>query len=569
MLRLLTTFVLVAIVQPVRADTEFLGKKSADWLKDLRNPQGEVRRGAAFALGKCAAADAVLPLVRALSDENAGVRDAAAYALGEIVAERKAVTLWSEVGEPLRKVLAEDADARPRRSAACAIGQFGPEAAAAREDLERALEHKDAAVRQNAAWALGRLKAKAGESGVKQLAGRLRDDDDATVRRAAAAALREIGLPTAAPAVRPLVDCLAREKNPGVRTVVIDSLVALVGPKDKDAADDLSKFLKDTNRDLRRSAALALGKIGGTAARQAIPVLVEALNDDDASVRELGANGLALLAAAERAVREQQTGPIRMPIPASAMDWLPADAVAKLGLALSDRSPDVRRNAALALTHIDKRSGEVIGPLLRVVQSQEKEEMQSQEKEELRRLRHYAAEAISNSGESINTVVPELLKIIQNERDPRIRQLAVWSLRHLRDPKTNGAADVLVNVLDESDKKFRVVRYDAARVLAFLLQEKTPAKAVTVLEAMLNDTEIFEDKGTDPTLNKGDESVKSTTGTKVKQGNDARYMAAMSLAALATHKRDDALKVLHEAVKSNDEAKKEAAKRAMALFSVK
>src|SRR5262249_16751457 len=156
--------------------------------------------------------------------------------------------------------------------------------------------------------------------------------------------------------------------------------------------------------------------------------------------------------------------------------------------------------------------------------------------------------------------------LLKDDRDQRVRQLIVMGLRHVRDPKSNGTAEALEKVLDETGEEGRIVRYDAARVLAFLLQGKAPPKAVTVLEAMLNHTRLVEDKGTDPTLNKGDESVKSTTGGQVKRGNDARYMAANALGVIAANKRDDALQVLKAAAQSKDEAKKKAAEGAMKLF---
>src|SRR5262245_60052317 len=108
MSRLIIALILVIIVAPARADGDFLGKRTADWIKELNDPKAEARRGAAFALGKCAAVEAVPHLVRVLGDKDAGVRDAAAYAVGEIVAESHVPGLWNAVGETLRKKLTED-----------------------------------------------------------------------------------------------------------------------------------------------------------------------------------------------------------------------------------------------------------------------------------------------------------------------------------------------------------------------------------------------------------------------------------------------------------------------------
>ncbi len=525
---LLSAILLLAIVLPLRAGGDFLGKKAADWLKELADPKPTVRRGAAFALGKCGAAAAVPDLVRALADAEPTVREAAAYAIGEIAAERKDPALWERAGGPLRKMLAEEKDAKARRSAACAIGQFGPDAAPARDDLEQAFDSKDAAVRQNAAWALGRLKEKAGASGAGRLARALRDED-ATVRRDAAAALGEVGRPTASPAVRALVDCLAHEKASEVRSVAVGSLVALIGPEDKEVAADLRDLLKEEDRELRRGAALALAKIGGAEAKAAVPVLVDGLHDGDATARELSANALAHVGEAA------------------------AEAVPELGKALSDPSEAVRRNAALALACVGSRAGEAVRPLLRALDVKESD-----------KVREYASEAISHSEDGVNKVVPELLALLKDDPGQHVRQHVVMGLRWVSDFETSGTAGALEKVLSETGNAGKVVRYDAARVLAFRLHDKAPAKAVSVLEAMLNDTDLHVYKGTDPTLNKGNEAVKSGTGAKVNLGDDARYMAAQALAEIAgPGKREDALKVLRKAAESTDPIQKKVADDAL------
>jgi HEAT repeat protein len=519
---------LLLLCATARADSDFLGKPPAAWLKQLTDPRPDVRRGAAFALGKCGSAGAVPDLVRALRDGDAGVRDAAAFALGEIAAERPESPPWDSAGGPLRQMLSEEKDARARRSAACAIGQFGPDAAEAREDLEQALGDKDPAVRQNAAWALGRLKDRAGASGVGRLAHALQDDDPG-VRRDAAAALAEVGRPTAASAVRDLVGCLVRDKAPEVRSVAVGSLVALIGPEDKAVAADLRRLLKDDDRDLRRGAALALAKIGGDNAREAVPILIDALRDDDAGVRELAAAALANVGEAA------------------------GEAVQALGKALSDRSPDVRRNAAIALTHVGPKVGEVVRPLVRALDPKEPA-----------KVRQYAAEALGEARDAIDTVVPELLAVVREDRDTLVRQRVVMALRHVSEFEKSGTAKGLGKVLEETGREARVVRYDAARVLAHVIQDRAAPKAVDVLVDMLNDPSLREYKGTDSTLKKGDEEKKSGTGEAEKLGDDARYMAAQALAEIArSGQRKDALSALKKAAESTDEIQKKVARDAL------
>ena len=76
----------------------------------------------------------------------------------------------------MKKALKEDDQPRVRRSAAFALGAFGPEAAPARDDLIAASKDASAIVRQNAAWALGKLGKAAGEDGVEQPSS-LQDDE--------------------------------------------------------------------------------------------------------------------------------------------------------------------------------------------------------------------------------------------------------------------------------------------------------------------------------------------------------------------------------------------------------
>ena len=69
----------------------FLNRPTADWLNDLNDPNVDVRRGAAFALGKIGAegdtAKVVDALTRRLSDahEDAVVKDFAASGLGDVM----------------------------------------------------------------------------------------------------------------------------------------------------------------------------------------------------------------------------------------------------------------------------------------------------------------------------------------------------------------------------------------------------------------------------------------------------------------------------------------------------
>src|SRR5439155_2113722 len=85
-----------------------------------------------------------------------------------------------------------DGDPRVRRAAAFAIGTFGPRAANTVPALKQALGDKHPGVRQNAAWALGRVQNGVDGACIDELC-RLLRDADALVRRDAAGALGALG----------------------------------------------------------------------------------------------------------------------------------------------------------------------------------------------------------------------------------------------------------------------------------------------------------------------------------------------------------------------------------------
>src|SRR5207249_11386700 len=119
-----------------------------------------LRRNAAFALGKLgnAAASALPSLKKHLKDDDSKeVREAAAFGLGEIGRESLKSLDDPNVIEVLAGAL-KDSDPLVRRSAAYALGNFGPAAKPAQGALETALsDDKSPAVRQNIAWALGKI----------------------------------------------------------------------------------------------------------------------------------------------------------------------------------------------------------------------------------------------------------------------------------------------------------------------------------------------------------------------------------------------------------------------------
>jgi HEAT repeat protein len=515
---------------PARGQTDFLGKPVSHWLQALKDPSPEVRRGAAFALGKCGSAAVPAVLARALGDGEGGVRDAAAYGLGELAAENQAAEVWSEAGSELTRLLAEDRDPRVRRSAAFALGSCGAKAAGTRAALVKALGDRDPMVRQNAAWALGRLGTDGAEEAARGLA-RALSDGDAVVRRDAAAALGEVGAPAGRSATPALLACLTAEPEATVRVVVLDSLVKLVSPKDTDLTAGLARLLKHQNKEVAHGAALALGKIGGPEARAAVPTLSEALQDPDAGVRELAAAALAGIGE-----------------PAEA-------AVTDLGAALRDPSPAVRRNAALALSHIGPKAASVVPQLGRALDPQQPHD-----------VRFFAAEALYNVGPTAaEPVVPELLRILKEDKDQPVRQRAVYVLVNVQNKELlRGIYPALEAALGETDPRSLMVRYDAARALAARLGPDAPPKAIDVLLQMIKDPNLRVYHGSDSTLQTGDERSRRTTTVKENLAGDARFMAAVALEQIGPRaNRPEVIEALQEAARSKDDTTRKAAEAAL------
>ena len=271
----------------------FLDRPMNDWVKDLSDADPEVRRGAAFALGKIGAEGGPQQVVAAL---DAQPRRQGRYGprLRRVGPGRRADVLgdagkvyWGQAGGALQTAL-KDRQPRVRRSAAYALGAFGPAAAPARDDLIAAAGDSSPIVRQNAAWALGRLGKEAGPDGVAQLRNLLKDDDP-LIRRDALHALGEVGNPTAHPAVQAMLKTARAETDGVVRKAAAEALAHLVGKEDREYASELYPLLADKDSETRFNAAFVLGIIGGKEAVEALPTLRTALKDPDPHFQELAA----------------------------------------------------------------------------------------------------------------------------------------------------------------------------------------------------------------------------------------------------------------------------------------
>ena len=208
--------------------------------------------------------------------------------------------------------------------------------------LTRALGDSVASVREDAAYALGRLEAGAA---VEPLAARLLKDQVPKVREMCAWALAQIGNRGA---VTALSSTALKDSSESVRGMAVWALGQLEDPGSVGA---LSAVLRDASAEVRGRAAWALGSIGPERAPTA---LIAALRDpaDDVRLRSAWALGqiadssaVPLLAATLR----DSTSEVRRAA-LWALGQIGGDAAqGALLQALEDRDPEVRARAARAL----------------------------------------------------------------------------------------------------------------------------------------------------------------------------------------------------------------------------
>ena len=263
----------------------------------LRDDDAAVRAHAVESLGELADARALDGLLTALGDSSAEVRAGAAEALGEVHDAHGRAADAQRMARALAPLLADGA-VDVRRKAVEALSAL--EAARPIEALLAATKDSDAEVRQKAVHALGDLEAR--EAAPQLVA--LLADPDSDVRQTAAHALGELRHAAAAPS--------------------------------------LARLLADRNADVRQTAAHALGELGLT---QAPPELLAALRDANADVRQ----------SAVHAVAEMQD----------------ARAVPALVTLLGDTNSDVRQSAVHALSEI--RDTAAIDALVTAMKSQDPE----------------------------------------------------------------------------------------------------------------------------------------------------------------------------------------------------
>jgi HEAT repeat protein len=502
----------------VRADGSYLGKRLEAWAADLRSNDPAARRGAAFALGKMAstAKDALPQLLKILgTDKVPAVREAAAFSIGEIARGANQAEAQSELVHALTAALAKDPDYRVRRSAAVALGGLGPKGEAALPALEIALDDQRPEVRQNVAWALGKIGGKC----VPALRRALADRDPLVVRDAANSVgrCREAGH-----AALPELLLACRHSDSEARKAAVAALVGMVTPLDRVAYEPLTQLLNDPDLEARNNAALALGNMGGEGAKAAVPVLVRAfLQKADPELRQQAAAVLMNIGPAAQA------------------------ALAPLREALGDPDLELRHNVAVALGGLGTAAAPAFDDLIKVLaDSKEDAEVRVAAATALARVGNAMADAGNGPKQKY---IQDLVPLLAPGTSDKVRERTLWVLR-LYPKELASHQDVfeaMVRIASTPRERIdKMLRYDAAFMLGVFWRQRTPKVGLDVLLDFLNDDhiKIFTGTSVSTTIVDGIERQPGKAIIVDQGEGDGRVMAVRALRRIGpevvSHRQD-------------------------------
>ena len=434
-------------------------------LEALRDIDPRVQKASAQVLGELADRRAIAPLIDvALFDDDQGVRQAAAEALGRLeVARRGAISRLVETALSANNPLV---------------------VVQAVEVLAWLLDHPDSRVLQATLEALGELGHSAA---IAPLIEMYLSHDDPVVRGAAGQAL--VALAGAGPhAFRSLVEAAHSTEDPSVRALVADLLVSALHDEDpfvrRAAAEALGLLEEpagliplgaaarsDVDAGVRQAAAGALGKLKH---QRSLELLLEVLDDFDPGVRKAAVEALAdlgfveavppllqvALFDADEEVRQVAIQVLRHLDPEGALEFLLAslvnpepyirtsaiDALVSfggpeiferlLGTALTDESPVVRQKAVEALNELGP--GRALAALLEALKDADLN------------TRTAAVEALGSLGNP--EAFGPLLKVALSDDDVELRQKAIDVLAALNADWTR---DALIAAIADADPATR------------------------------------------------------------------------------------------------------------------
>jgi HEAT repeat protein len=364
-------------------------------IKALDN--ADVRYGASLALTKLGT-DAVPALRKSLAAGKGDTAVWAAYTLGQIGPQAKSAV------DDLSKALTSS-DSALRAATAQALGKIGPSASAAVDPLANALSDEQQDVRMQAIVALGKIGPSA-KNATGKLIGTL---SDSQLRKPARAALIQIGSATVAPLLESL-------KNDNIRFDVslvllqVDAKAAQQAGLDKATEADVAALrlvLNDPTRvpAERTAAAEALASVG----KAGISVLLVAFEEE--TYARTAAEAFA------------KSGPVAVPV---------------LIETLSHKTPAVRSFTADALGHIGLAANAATPQLIKMLKDPDRD------------VRYHVVRALHTFGKKATPALPTLIEVLNNNSEAEAtRQWAVKTMI-LTLPETH---EVVIKALITASKE--------------------------------------------------------------------------------------------------------------------
>jgi len=426
-------------------------------LRQLKSSNAATRAAAASRLAETSEITAVPSLIRALEDEDAGVRLGVIRALAgrhhPAAAEPLAAALVKRSEEARSRRPDQDPASRTAEYEALA-GALGALGNAALPPLLRLVDSEDPEARRWVAHALGLIRnPEASNPLVKML-----DDSRSEVRKAAALALGSIGSPGA---LEPLLKS-AGSRDPETRRAAVAALGRLGSPA---AVPKLIAVLEDPNEPLQLAAVEALGRIGGFEAGRGLRT---AIDGGRKRVQEAAGAALQSLALSPASPAERAEVAVLMGDFAAARQLGAAAAGALVG-SLASRDAGRRRQSVAALGEL--RLAETQGPLLQALRDYDPA------------VRQAAADALAGFGPAAVAALAALL----SHHDPTVQVLASRALGAIGDARAAGQLAAVIEqnrtIPNDYPELLEAVRA-AAAALEAVLRHSAPSMAIVELQRL-------------------------------------------------------------------------------------
>lgn len=443
--------------------------------------------------------DAVPALIDILQHEDKALRAWSAGTLGK-------VSTASTMTVPALTRALRDPEVAVCARAAESLGKFGSEASSAVPDLIALLKEFDPRLRGIARTSLVQI----GLSTIPALVQAL-DTPQEDLWQGAGKALADIGQPT----VQPLLATF-RTAKPDLRLKILQ-VMQWLGPKAKDAVPTLLEMMNDSDFRVRLGALQSLGAIDADAP-EIIPVLLANLNDSHPEVskaaqetlvnRKLKHSAVAFLRTALKERRES----IRCLLcdVFKNMGSEAKSAVPSLTPLVRDTNRKVRLHALQALDAIDRTSAEVVAALVTALNDDD-EEIRKTAQESLTRggslvvpalvefmkmsktdVRLRVLHILQKLGPDARDNIPAFLELAKDP-DSRVRAEALHALREI-DPAAPAALLLFIDRFKDQDTEVRIAAH-----LALLTASK---EAIPHLLSALKRPEVEVRRGAAETLKK-------------------------------------------------------------------